>query len=522
MMLNVVNNMSLAALIPGSAGRYPQHRGTAAPLLRTFGTLVLLALCWSASATEAVFSTYLGGRDDDEPAGDMFIDARGYIYVTGPTKSADFPVTAGAFDTSFNDRSGKSDAFVMKLDPDGKVLWSTLLGTPTRDVFYTIKADAEGYVYLAGAFGAGAPTTPGALQRTFAGADPGGDPWDGYLAKLKPDGSGLVWATYLGTGIKESIRNMDIDPDGNFVVATRYQGGTWPSAWFDGSFQSEPQGGVDSVIIKVSADASRVVWASYIGGSADEAVGPNVAVDKAGRIHIFTSTHSADMPTTPGAHDLSYNGGEDIFVATLSADGRKLLMGTYLGTSDDEGGGGKRAIAVDGNGALVVGAWTGSSRFPVTANACRRVPMGFTPWGVTGVTARISPAGALLAATYIGNNEGLSLDSHGNVYVGLQVWSDVVPVTRDAFQRDFGGVSDGAVLVLSRDLDRVLYASYLGGSGDDAVRITAVGPDDSFYISGMTNSANLPILDPLQAVYGGSGDVFLAKFTRVGPETGRH
>jgi len=485
--------------------------------LRLFGVFVLsLVFSTTLRAADMVFSSYLGGSDDDQPAGDLFIDAHGYIYLTGPTRSADFPVTPGAFDTSFNDRSGNSDAFVMKLDPDGRVLWSTFLGTPTRDLFYTIKADAEGYVYLAGAFGPGAPTTPGALQRTFAGAEPGGHPWDGYLAKLKPDGSGLVWATYLGTGSRESIRNMDIDPDGNFVVGTRYQASPWPARWFEGSFQSRPQGGTDSVIIKVSADGSRVLWASYLGGSADEAVGPNVAIDETGRIHVFTSTHSPDMPTTPGAHDRSYNGGEDIYVATLSGDGRKLLMGTYLGSGDDDGGGGKRAIAVDDRGDIVISAWTKSTRFPVTVHAFRREPMGFTPWGATGVTARLSPRGALLASTYIGDNEGLSLDSRGNVYIGLQVWEDVVPVTADAFQRRFGGDSDGAILVLSRDLDRLIYASYIGGSRADAVRITAVGPDDDFYLSGMTNSTDLPLREPQQAAFGGgSNDVFLIKFKRL-------
>lgn len=470
-----------------------------------------------SAAVDALFVTYLGGSADDQPAGDVFIDAQGYIYLTGPTKSADFPVTPGALDTSFNSRNGTSDAFVMKLDPAGNILWSTLLGTPTRDVFYTIRADAEGYVYLAGAFGPGAPTTPGALQRSFAGAEPGGDPWDGYLAKLKPDGSGLVWATYLGTASKESLRNMAIDPDGNIVVGTRYQGSPWPAAWFEGRFQSVPQGGTDSVIIKLSSDASRVLWATYLGGSADDAVGPNVTVDDTGRVHVLTSTHSADMPTTAGAHDRSYNGGEDIYIATLSADGRRLLMGTYLGTADDEGGGGKRAIALDSQGNLLFSAWTKSRDFPVTAQALRREPVGFTPWGSTGITVRMSPAGELLAATYIGDNEGLALDAQDNVYIGLQAWEDVIPVTADAFQRDFRGASDGAILVLSAQLDRLLYASYLGGSGADAVRLAAVGPGGSFVLAGMTDSADLPLRNPVQSAYAGAGDVFLARFS--GPAT---
>ena len=462
--------------------------------------------------SEAVFSTYLGGSKNDHPAGDVFIDDKGFIYITGSTNSSDFPVTKGAFDTSFNDRSGSTDAFVAKLDPLGEIIWSTFIGTPTRDVFYNIKVDADGYVYLAGAFGPGAPTTPGVVQEKFAGADSGSDFWDGYLVKLKPDGSGMVWATYLGTNGSDSLRSMDIDAKGNFVVVSRNRGGGWPREWFAGRFQDKPQGGVDTVVIKVGADAKEVLWASYLGGSSDESRDPNVCLDKAGHVHILTTTRSMNIPTTQGAYDRSYNGELDIYVGTLSADGKNLLMGTYLGTSTEEGAGGKRGIQIDDSGNLFISGWTRSSNFPTTHGAYRKKPMTYTPWGVTGITAKFSPEGKLLASTYIGDSEGLSLDSRGNVYIGRQVWSDDVPVSDDAFQKEWNGVSDGALLILSNDLSWLRYATYLGGKLEDAAHMTAIGPGDVFLVTGQTSSSDYKVVRAMQRKNAGARDIFIVKF----------
>ena len=487
--------------------------------LRIISVLVLMPLPAMAGVSpDVVFSTYLGGSASDNTAGDMFVDEKGFIYITGATTSADFPVTAGAFDTTFNDRTGNTDAFVMKLDPHGEVLWSTYIGTATRDIFYTIKADREGYIYLAGAFGEGAPTTPGVVQERFAGMDTkrSHKHGDGFLAKMKPDGSGLVWATYLGTKASEAIRSMDVDADGSLVVVSMYDGEDWPAEWFRGGFQAHPQGGVDTVVLKISSDGKRVLWGTYLGGSRDDSRAPNVCLDKAGRVHVLISTGSEDIPTTAGANDRSHNGDSDIYVASLSPDGRELLMGTYLGTPADDGAGGKRGIQVAPDGSLVISGWTKSSRFPTTPDAYRGKALAYTPWGATGVTASFSPSGKLLAATYIGDSEGLSLDSQGNVYIAFQIWDDILPSSVDAFQPKFGGESDGALVVLSGDLQRLLYATYLGGSREDSARITAVGPDDSIYVSGETGSTDLPMVRPYQAKNAGGKDVFLVKFGPLG------
>src|SRR5690242_955124 len=182
------------------------------------------------------FSTYLGGSSDDMIRG-IATDRHGNVYLTGYTASSEFPTTPGAYDRRFH---GWYDIFVAKLNPNGQLVWSTLLGGRGFDLGLAVEVDKQGYVYIVGAAGPGAPVTPGAFQTSYNGYYAGrvyGDQ-NAYLAKLKPDGSGLVWASYFGA--TELIRDFAIDPSGDIYVLTNSQSvetGTWPSAWFDHAFQ---------------------------------------------------------------------------------------------------------------------------------------------------------------------------------------------------------------------------------------------------------------------------------------------
>src|SRR5215510_14631843 len=196
------------------------------------------------------YSTYLGGSRNDFIRG-ITTDSQGNIYRTGYTASSDFPTTPGAYDRKFH---GWYDIFVVKLDPNGQLVWSTLLGGPGYDLALAIEVDRQGYVYIAGAAGPGAPVTPSAFQTNYNGYYTGkvyGNQ-NAYLAKLKPDGSGLVWASYFGA--TELIRDLAIDPNGDLYVLTNAQSvetGTWPSAWFAQAFQPTRNGPSDAMAAKI-------------------------------------------------------------------------------------------------------------------------------------------------------------------------------------------------------------------------------------------------------------------------------
>lgn len=469
--------------------------------------LLLVSVAAAPAALDVGYSTYLGGSNSDRTAGDQVTDANGNLYIAGNTQSTNFPVTSGAFDTTHN---GGSDGFVMKLDPQGRIIWATYLGTGSRDELYGIKLDSQGNVVVAGAcYGPGAPTTSGALQQGFAGGAR-----DGFAAKLSADGSSLLWATYVGTSGGEIIRGMVLDSSDNLLLATGSDANTaWPSTWTSGRFQSSPQGGQDSVIIKLRSDGAQVLWATYVGGSADELGSPNVAVDGSDRVYLLSHTQSTDIPTTAGAYDRTHNGGTDVYIAEFSADGRNMIFGTYLGSSQDDGAGGKRGIEIDPNGDVVVTVWTRSANFPTTPGAFRSQPIEFTPWGATGATAKLSTSGALLASTYYGSSEGVSVDPSGNIYVGALTTISNFPVTPNAYQGTYGGNEDGVVCMLSPDLTTLLYATYLGGSGQDTTRMTWVHPDGTLYVFGTTTSTDFPVWNAPQPNYAGGTDIFIVKLT---------
>jgi hypothetical protein len=143
------------------------------------------------------FSTYFGGNDFEQVR-DVTTDSAGNIYITGGTGSTNFPTTAGAYQRT---HKGWFDIFVVKFNPAGQVVWSTLLGGPNYDRAYGIEVDNAGFVYLSGRSGPGFPTTAGVLQTTYQGYNTGSayGQQNAFITKMKPDGSGLVWSTYFGT-----------------------------------------------------------------------------------------------------------------------------------------------------------------------------------------------------------------------------------------------------------------------------------------------------------------------------------
>lgn len=459
------------------------------------------------------FSTYLGGTAYEQ-ARDITTDAQGNVYVTGGGESADFPTTAGAFDRTAN---GDFDVFVAKYSPSGRLLWSTLIGSPQYDRAYAIEVDAKGYVYLAGRAGPGFPTTTGSFQPGYNGFYTGAayGNQNAFVAKLKPDGSGLVFASYFGS--YELIRDLAIDKAGDVYVAGTQRsietGAAPPSAWFATAFQKTPGGGNDAVIGKIKADGSKVLWATYYGGSGNDGGAPSIRVDAFRRPYLVATTKSADLPTRAGSYDRSFNGATDLFVAKFSSDLSKLDYGTYLGGSAAEGTE-THNLALDASGNAYISAYTGSSDFPTTPGALRRTYGGGTN---DAFVSKLSATGStLLASTYFGGagtdgSEGVNLDGAGNVYLSGPTASANLPLSADAFRRKNAGGTDFFVAKLAPDLGTLRYASYLGSPGADAARTSHVDAAGNIYVAGHVESGFFT-RSPAQPLYGGGTDAGIAKF----------
>ena len=161
------------------------------------------------------YSTYLGGTGDDEGTA-VAVDAGGNAYVTGLTASVDFPITAGAFQTTY---ANNTDAFVSKLDPTGSVLvYSTYLGGSNSDFGESIAVGISGQAFVAGQTAStDFPATPGAFQTKCAGTCGTKTP-DAFVTELNPTGSALVYSTYLGGTGFDQANGIALDSGGDAYV----------------------------------------------------------------------------------------------------------------------------------------------------------------------------------------------------------------------------------------------------------------------------------------------------------------
>ncbi|MBA2116066.1 SBBP repeat-containing protein [Bremerella alba] len=474
--------------------------------------LCLAASTLLGSPYKIAFSTYLGGSDW-EHARDVFVDDSGNVYIVGGTQSPNFPVTEGAFQTKHDmtgnkvGSGGYCDAFVAKFRPDGSLAWSTLLGGPNYDRAYAVEVDKSGNVYVSGRGGPGFPTTAGAFQTEFRGSDEGiYGMQNAFVVKLTPDGSQLTWGAFVGVG--RLCRELSIDDDGEVYVALHYlgHGPLPPEKWFANAYQNKPIGGVDIGAVKIAADGSQVRWATWFGGSADEVSNCGLRLDGDKNVYLNFTTNSDDVPTTEGAHDRTYNGNGDAFLAKLSPDGSRLIYGTYFGGQEHEEGNSTHNLAIDGEAnAYLLNSTTGND-MPVTPGALQSQPAGQRDI----VVSKFSPSGALLQCTYLGGSgneeaEGIYANAQGEVAFVGSTDSTNFPISEQAIQTQKSKSHDAFAVVLSPDFSQLNYSTYLGGENYDYGRASYFDATGAIYLTGSINGPGWPVLNSHQKDFAGGG-----------------
>ncbi len=240
------------------------------------------------------------------------------------------------------------------------------------------------------------------------------------------------------------------------------------------AFQARLKGAEDGVVFKLAPDGKSLIYSTFLGGTdtrGDAATG-GLVVNAAGEAFVCGFTTAPDFPTTVGAFQRTLSGMQDAFLVRLSADGSTLLASTLLGGSGDEAG---HSVALDSAGNPIILGTTTSSDFPTTASAYQRVLRGPTDFTITKMPADLSSA---IFSTYVGGSgredadtAGIVLDANDNIYFTGGTASIDFPVTSNAIQASYGGgTHDVCVVKLSATGAQILYATYLGGSGDDFAR----------------------------------------------------
>jgi hypothetical protein len=427
------------------------------------------------------YSTYFGGTNGGSAVA-IAVDASGSAYIAGSTTSSDLPISANPIQKFQKGRN----AFVTKFSPDGKsIVYSTYLGgsgifaggggrKPHRigEHASPIAVSSDGRACVTGSTFSTDFPVQNAFQTSNNGATNAAA--NAFLSVLSPDGSSLLYSTYLGgSGINNG--------------------------------------------------------APAIAGSGDGASG--IALDGAGAMYVTGGAFSVDFPITSGALQITNHasgiGAGDAFVSKFSADGSALIYSTYLGGSGrpgsvrNLGSDSGTAIAVDSTGSAYITGVASSADFPVTAEAFQTTNNNSASSGYNAFVTRLSADGAsLIYSSYLGGSgidakfgdraNAISIDVGGNAYVAGDANSTDFPTTPGAFQtvnHAAANVGDNAFLsTVSPDGTALVYSTYLGGSGDasgnggDFAAAIAVDSTGSAYLTGTTLSKDFPLLSPLQAV----------------------
>jgi hypothetical protein len=428
------------------------------------------------------YSTYLGGSDNDFGVG-LAVDASGYAYVTGKTKSSDFP-TAPTFGTSLN---AGWDVYVTKLAANGgSLVYSTYLGGSGDDEAEGIVVDASGNAYITGdTTSTNFPTTANTLQPANVGLT------DAFVTKLSASGAMLLFSTYLGGSDVDYGVGIAVDLLGSVYVAGTTHSANFPTV---NAFQGSKAAGYDAFVAKLAGTGAFLVYSTFVGGDLDDYC-YSIALTDAPAAWIAGETQSTDFPTRGAYQNVNAGGPQnyDAFVTGLSKGGTDLTYSTYLGGSNGDETGGN--VAVDSSGNVYLAGTTTSTNFP-TLNAHQPSNAG----GSDGFVAKFSTSSltlSLIFSTYIGGSgndgAGVTLDPSGNVYVTGSTNSTNFPITAGAFQVTNAGGFDAYVAMLTGSNGAPLYSTYLGGAKDESVGRLIVDASGTAYLSGSTQSNNYPI-----------------------------
>lgn len=322
---------------------------------------VVVRLNESGSRLEG--STYLGGNNWDEGYS-LVVDASGTVAVTGMTTSSDFPV-ANAFDDSYN---GAQDAFVVRMNRDvSSVSMGSFLGGSSGDQGNAIALDNSGNILVVGTTGSSDfQITASAFDRTFNGNV---GTTDAFAAKISSGGA-LVFSTYIGGSENDEGRGVAPDATGGVAL-----GGftSSPAPGFpitSGAYDTELNG-IDAFLGRLNAAGTALVACTYVGQVGADAI-TDIDIDNSGALYAVGYTMSSTFPTTIGAHDATFNGGDrDAFLVKFapSLAASTLLYGTYLGGNNyDEA----KSLAVDSDGNAAITGITRSGNYPTTSGALNR------------------------------------------------------------------------------------------------------------------------------------------------------
>lgn len=502
------------------------------------------------------YATYFGGTSGEAAWGVALNPDDGSIYIAGQTFSKRFYTngwsfsTPGAFQTNYAGGDLTGDAFVARFDNLGKnLIYLTYLGGSGNDGALGVAVDGAGNAFVTGwTDSTNFPTTTNAFSRRIAGSLVNGFttyPVDAFVAKLSPDGSRLVYSTYLGGSRMDTGTGITVDAADNAYVTGYTYSTNFPTqnAYQDHlACQYSQYFNCNAFVSEIASNGSALVFSTYLGGTNFDQ-GTGIGLDAANDIYVVGHTTSTNFPTTnyiyqvigTNLYDGHYLNGfkqttgdffaKDAFVAKFAPSGSNLIYSTYLGGKDGDDA---YHVAVDSGGAAYVTGWTVSTNFPATVTTNVIMNRLFRNVGgdevtnafLTKITNAIgAPAGIEYSVPFGGGRSaigyGVAVDPAGDAFVvGATSATNFpcFPTNSTGYLRSTNaGGRDVFVTVFNPDASAVIYSVLMGGAQRDEGTAIAVDPAGNAYVAGQTYSTNFATPGAFQTFRNGTNDTFLAK-----------
>ena len=422
-----------------------------------------------------VYSTYYGGSSFEN--GDaLALGPGGEVYISGGTGSTDLPGVTGVQRAN---AGGFSDGFVAKIAADGaSVQYATYLGGSGSDELNQVALGADGGIYVAGYTSSPDFPVVSAFQPTF-----GGGFTDGLVAKLSPDGTRVVFSSYLGGVDRDAVIGLAVDAQGGIYVAGNTSSYNFPTynAYKPYNYSSYS----DAFVTKLQPNGAALVFSTLFGGQGDDGA-IDIALDAAGQIHLAGQTASYDFPLVGAVQEQVL--GYDAFAVQLTADGSTVVRSTAIGGSGFDTA---NRLAFSPTGDVWVVGRTDSQDFPIL-NAFQSWLGGATDAFITRLSAYSLPNNVPVA--FAGHDASYTIKGC-TARVSLNGWAwdeDGDPLTF-TWTGDFGTATGATALV---DLPGGSHTITLtvsdgrGGVATDTVEVF-VNDIDPPTISGATATPNV-------------------------------
>ena len=429
--------------------------------------------------------------------------------------ACDYVKTGNTISYAFPD--GYDERLKLVIDPE--LIASTLSGTTGFSSNYGHSAafDLEGNIFTGCvASGSEYPVTTGAFDQSY-----GGGTWDIGISKLNPEGTDLLWATFLGGSSADYPHSLVTNNEGELYVYGSSASADFPVTGSAVQTAHADGGGgftYDIVVSHIEQDGSALIGSTYLGGTGTDGQNANAAnygdnyrgeiiIDYDNNPIIVSGSQAPDFPVTAIAYQTTNAGGQDAVIVKLNPTLSTLLISTYFGGTDNDMGYGIRT-SIDGS---IFIAGSASDDMPTTPGAYQTNFIGETAGFGTeldGFIAKFNGSGtALINSTYHGTGSKdqvffIDLDFEENVFVFGQGGGDM-PVTDDVYENPNSGQF---ITKFSNDLSDVLVGTVVGsgsGSTDFVPDAFLVDNCDNIYISAYSAFGSLETTDDALFTTGG-------------------